>query len=820
MARGRQVAGSVPNLVNGISQQSPALRLPSQAEASTNYYPTLVEGLSKRPRTDHLAFLDDLPEGTFTHIILRDDDEKYVLAVEPDGTIRVWDFEGDEKTVTDDSDGYLAGLTDPATELKALTVIDHTFVVNKTKTVTQRSDTEPTRPYEALINVAAGNYGKTYRIFIDGTISAYVQTPSGGDASHAFYVDTTYIADVIYRGLAGVDPDVDPPPSDTEGHVGAWPYGDDADEIEWGGLGGFNTSPWALGRYQSTVYIRNTTTDFTISTEDGYNGRAMKAAKKYVQHFSDLPLYGPEGVVIEVKGTDSTSFDNYWVKFNKDDDAEETGVWEECVAPGSKLGFDADTMPHQLIRNGDGTFTFQAATWEDRKCGDEESVPDPSFVGATIQDLFFHKNRLGLLTKDNVLMSASGQFYNFYRSTLTALLDTDPIDVAASHIKASVLRHAVLFQKELLVFSDQTQFVVRGNDLLTPKTVNADPITELSAAPLIRPEVSASSVYFVAEGDQWAHLYEYFLDKALETADYDDVSAHAPVFVPAGVNRLIASPDFDMVLVTSSGEPDAIFAYKFYFNGQERIQSAWTKWTYPMATEVLNMAFDKGKVRVLFRRGSGVYLESFAAEQALQDPGLDYTMYLDRSVVLEEGVYDSGDDTTTFTIPYPNTTGITAVTVPGGELPAGVELPPVSVGTGEVVLAGDLSEQPIRFGFEFDSRHRLSTLYLRSDDGKSVEEAGRLQVLGLSLVYAKSAYFRVEVTCEGRAMRTYAFNGNVTGSSENETGELAIQNGKLAIPIMSRNDRVIIELVNDTWLPSNFISAKWRGTWNPSSLQQ
>ena len=141
--------------------------------------------------------------------------------------------------------------------------------------------------------------------------------------------------------------------------------------------------------------------------------------KKRVQKFSDLPLHGPSGVVIEVAGTDTTSFDNYWVKFEASGGGN-VGVWKECVAPGTRLGINAATMPHILVREN-GTFTFKPATWEDRKCGDLASVPDPSFVGQTIEDVFFHKNRLGFLTQENICMSASGQFYNFYRSSVRPL---------------------------------------------------------------------------------------------------------------------------------------------------------------------------------------------------------------------------------------------------------------------------------------------------------------------------------------------------------------------------------------------------------------
>jgi hypothetical protein len=211
-----QTSGSVPNLINGISQQSPAMRLPSQAEASSNYYPTVTDGLTKRPPTDHLAVLANLPDDTFTHFILRDEGEKYVVAIQTNGTIRVWDFAGAEKTVTNLGTAYLAGITSADDDLRALTLVDHTFIVNKRRTVLAGTATEPTRPYEALINVAAGNYGRTYRIFINGTLAAYEITPDGSDSGHTAFIDTTKIAKDLYQGLAGIDDTANPNPANTQ----------------------------------------------------------------------------------------------------------------------------------------------------------------------------------------------------------------------------------------------------------------------------------------------------------------------------------------------------------------------------------------------------------------------------------------------------------------------------------------------------------------------------------------------------------------------------------------------------------------------------
>lgn len=791
MAGTKHVEGDIPNLINGISQQTAASRLTSQSEVTENYYTTIVDGLTKRPRTDFLARIGiDLPAGSFTQFILRDTNEKYILAILPSGTIRVWDLAGNEKTVTNSGAAYLAGITTPEDDIRALTIADYTFIVNKKKVVAQGAATAPTRPYEALVSVLAGNYARTYAIALNGVTVATDTTPDGSDKSHAAYIDTTVIAADLFSDLNAA---------------------------------GFNTAPWAIGRYHSTIYIRNATTDYAISTQDGYAGKAMKEVKGQAQRFSDLPNYGPNGFVIEVAGEEASNFDNYWVRFEKENgnDNNSSGVWKETTEPGTKLGLDASTMPHTLVRNADGTFTFKPATWGQRKCGGVETVPDPSFVGQTIEDVFFHRNRFGILTKENVVMSEAGSFFNFFRTTLTALLDSDPIDVAASHVKVSLLRHAVPYSDVCLLFSDQTQFRLDGNDLFTPKTVNAKPLSELAAHPAIRPVTAASSVYFLSERGGWASLIEYFIDKQVQSADADDVSAHAPSYIPAGVRRLVASPDLDLVIVHSKGEPNALYVYKYFWSGQEKLQSAWSRWTFPNATEVVDVAFDNGDLLLFLRRNGAMHIERMSCEQRLNDPGMTYTAYLDEHIVLSTGTYDAGTNRTKFTLPYDAPVGLVCVTAPGGSIPVGVKLPYSQIVAGpDVYFAGDLSAQPMRFGVPFRSEHEFSEFYKRSQDGKTADVDGRLQLLSMALNYAKAAYFRVEVTCEGRPTRTYPFTGRVVSDPDNIVGQIALDSGRFSFPLLSRSDRVTVKIVNDSWLPSSFVSAKWRGTWNPSSRQQ
>ena len=86
--------------------------------------------------------------------------------------------------------------------------------------------------------------------------------------------------------------------------------------------------------------------------------------------------------------------------------------------------------------------------------GDLNTSPNPSFVGKTINDVFFYKNRLGMLTDGSILFSESDEYFNFFRTTVLTLLDGAPIDVGIAHTKVTTLKNAIPFQEKLMLFSN------------------------------------------------------------------------------------------------------------------------------------------------------------------------------------------------------------------------------------------------------------------------------------------------------------------------------------------------------------------------------
>ena len=90
-----------------------------------------------------------------------------------------------------------------------------------------------------------------------------------------------------------------------------------------------------------------------------------------------------------------------------------------------------------------GVPNYTLPIWGERICGDLNSSLNPSFIGNKINNVFFFRNRLGFLANDNVILSTVSKFFTFFPETVLTVIDSDPIDVAASHTKVAILKNAI-----------------------------------------------------------------------------------------------------------------------------------------------------------------------------------------------------------------------------------------------------------------------------------------------------------------------------------------------------------------------------------------
>lgn len=777
-------SGSIPNFVNGVSRQSPSLRLPSQAQEQINGLSTLAGGLKKRGPTRHLARLYAIaPDSAFSHVIDRDEVERYVVVI-ADGDLKVFDLSGNEKTVAfPDGKGYLTTIAAAADVFFALTVADHTFVVNSETEVAMSASLTATRDREALVHVKQGQYGRDYRIRINGSSAGDYTTPNGSDPlTEADDLDTSSIANELRSDLAS---------------------------------NGYDTSPWDTTRYGHVLHVsRNDGTDFVIDAEDGQNGHGMVAVKSKLNDFADLPNDGPDGFVVEIVGDPSQDFDNYWVKFVKNDAG--SGIWQETVQPGIKYALDAATMPHLLVREGDGTFTFKRATWGERTVGDETSAPEPSFVGRAITDVFFHRNRLGLLSGENVIMSEASEFFNFWPTTAAAIVDSDPIDVNVSHIRVSLVKHAVPYRDLLVLFSPSTQFSMTAADLLTQRTVSITPTTELPNSPAVPPVATGESIFFASE-DGWARFYEYMMDLDAGAFRSEEITSHVPGYIPTGLRHVAATPKFNIMVSSTDEHPNRLYVHQWYWANRQKLQAAWHYWDFGDDAAVVGFDFIGPDLLLVIKRGTEIYLEAMTVDPVAADEGIDHLIYLDRRIhssALAAPSYDGVADQTTYTLPFAAPAGITAVAAESveDEIGAGVEIDAEAVGS-TVVVEGDTTGLDLFFGVPFEFYYRLSEIVLQEEtrSGAKPVAVARLQLRRMVLIVENTSGTTVKVTPKGRQTYQYQINGYALGTTPSTLDDAPLYNGKFPFPILAQSNQVTIEFVSEGHLPCGFISADWEG---------
>lgn len=794
------ISTTIPNLVNGISQQPFALRLASQAEEQVNGYSTVVEGLRKRPGTRHIKRLPPSVSSTaYLHTINRDPTERYLVVV-TNGDLKVFDLMGNEKLVNfPNGKGYLT-TTNARDGFRCVTVADYTFVLN-TQVVTRKGNTvsDNSRPHEALVWIKQGAYGATYRVFLDNTEVSYT-VPDGSVKEHTANVQTDYIASQLETKLRTVTGNLD----------------------------------WEIVRNNSLIYIRRYNNGgFTIRTNDSIGENGSETFFKTVQRFSALPARAVNGFRVEVTGDQSSSFDNYFVEFKTNDGSfAGPGVWKEAVKGGETVDLNASTMPHALIRNTDGSFTFKQVEWDIRKTGDLSINPMPSFVDRRISDVFFHRNRLGLVADENVIMSRTGDYFNFFRGTATDVLDDDPIDVGVSHTKVSLIRHAVPFSETLLLFSDQTQFQLAKADVLTPNTVSINQTTEYECSLKAKPVGVGRHVYFTVNRGKHTGMKEYYLDAATEVLDAAEVTGHVPRFIPGDVFKIASSGTEDCLALLTDQAKNKVFIYKFYWAENEKMQASWSHWEFPAGTEILNADFIESTMYLVIKKPDGIHLEYIDLEPGKVEPDWTVAVHLDRMVTREKALgfgFDAGDpalesdDTTVIALPYAipesEKANFRVVTAPGGTLKAGLVVPVVQMyedgnNFTTIRVKGDWRTQPFYMGMAYTFRYVMSTLAVREEaagGGQNVVGEGRLQLRRMSLLYDKTGYFRVEVIPFNRDKYQYVFSGKVVGSAQNVVGGNPVERGRFRFPIMARNDQVLIQLVNDSHLPCHFLSGEWEG---------
>mgnify|MGYP006237724565 CR=1 FL=1 len=369
----------------------------------------------------------------------------------------------------------------------------------------------------------------------------------------------------------------------------------------------------------STFFLQNTVGDpFVASAQDGLSGEGLGMFYEEIDSLSSLPLECKRDFAIKIIGDAELNQDDFYVKFKTTGSQPfGQGSWVETAGFRQSKGLDASTMPHRIINSEVNKFNVEAVNYEDREAGDDDTNPHPSFVDNKIKNIFLYKNRLGFVSNENVIMSGSGDLFNFYRKTVTTLLDDDRIDVSVASGRVLNLSSAVGFQENLILFGDNGQFALSGGDILTPKTVSVNPITNFSLEDQVTPLPLGSYIYFPFTRGAFTGMREFTVNATTDNYDSTEVTEHVPAYVPKNIIDMAGTTSEDIIVLLSGDEKGSLYLYNYFWSSNQKVLSAWSKFTF--TGEIQGIEFIDSSLYFVITNNEETNLVEMPLESGLTD---------------------------------------------------------------------------------------------------------------------------------------------------------------------------------------------------------
>ena len=741
----------VSNYLGGVSKQPDDKKLTNQVRECLNGYPDPTFGLTKRPGFKWVANL-----GTATtydnckwFYIHRDNDEKYIGCIKPatgggTGDIDIWNATTGAACTVTYGTGAQAYLTGARINYDVLTVQDTSIITNNLHTVTAiAAPTYDTKARAAL--VLSGNPVGKYNVTIsnvDGSGSASItEYDSPATASY-----DTLLTELRSR------------------------------------INGLNISNLVVTKYDDSLHLvrNNGATGFKITASGGVSNDKLSVVQDVVDNVSQLPFNSIHDRTVKVINTDS-AYDTYWAKFVAEDGTSGRGYWAETVDPTVSTGLTDTTMPHELVNTATNTFQFRKIAWTARKVGDDITNPQPSFVGAKIQQSFFHNSRLGLLSKDNVTLSQTQDFYNFYAISAQTQTDSDPVDLSCSAIRPAALHGVIPTTQGLVLFSQNQQFLMgSGNGILTPATTTIRTISNYEMDTNVDPVDMGTNINFISKTPAYTRIFGMVTRGQDENPQVLDIGRVVNEWVPATIDTFIASPQ-NQFLAMSSQSDSKIYFYRTHNDGKKNLLEAWFNWEL-MGT-VQGMAVDSDEMFAITKQANQFTLSVASLSQSPSDAiivnndGSRINPCIDLYATASSVAWDATNEFSKCYIPWNNVPSLIPVLIIKGSTEGGAFTESGFTITPEVItddgnpyfkvlnknFTGIASD--VIVGWKYDLDVILPKTYVRTDEGqRQTDYTATLTIARMKFSVGLSGVmgFKLKSTGTRQGKKEYVADGTTT----------------------------------------------------------
>ena len=374
----------------------------------------------------------------------------------------------------------------------------------------------------------------------------------------------------------------------------------------------------------------------------------MRSFQSSVNDVQNLPNQCKHGYIVKVSNALRAEEDDYYLRFDGQNDKDGSGSWSECAKPG--IAKSLTNMPLVIQRTAPTTFTVKQFTYADREVGDDITNPLPSFHNKRINRVLFFRNRLVFLSGENVITSRPGSLGtpDFFIETALTVSASDPVDISAASTFPSELFDGIETNTGLVVFSTNQQFLLASDDtVFNPDTAKLRSISTFNYNETIQPISLGTTIAYVHNSGKFSRFNEMANIRREGEPAIVEVSKVVPTLLPKDIDLLTNSRENSIILLGKTGS-DNVFGYKYFQVSEQRQQAAWFKWKLnnPLVYHfIINDEY--------FFLDSDYYLQSIKLVQTENDPSIvqdetDFLLHVDNHTTISGGSFNATANTTTF----------------------------------------------------------------------------------------------------------------------------------------------------------------------------
>jgi len=516
---------------------------------------------------------------------------------------------------------------------------------------------------------------------------------------------------------------------------------------------------------------------------DGYDAttQLVTTFQENAATAASLPANAFHNHIWHVTNSASLDEDDYWVKFIADDETQTTvsdGHWVETIDPNVFTGIVDRTMPHELINTAANTFQIRPAAFTKRLAGDDLTNPAPSFIDNKIEKTFYHSNRLGFLSGDNVILSQAGEPFNFFHITARTQSDADPIDIACQTTRPTALKNVLPTAGGLILFAKNQQFIMlsENDGILSPLTTSTKAISNFELDTNINPVDFGSYFNFLSKTPGKTRVFSMIFQGEDRSPKSLDISTIVDTWLPTNIDTFIASVQSQLLALSSQSSRD-IYAFRTYNDGEKALMQSWFKWRLPGTVQHINI--DNDDFYAVTKQGNNWTISLANLTQSPEDAiivnnnGDRVNPCMDLYKAASSVAYDATNDLSKCYLPFTDDTNLDPVIVISGDTSGGTysesgfTITPGrgSDGTGSYfsVPGKDLTSvaSNVILGYRYDFDVKLpKTYFYLSSQGTTTDYTASLTLARMKFAVGLSGMMGFKVKNKGRYAGSKTFTGD------------------------------------------------------------